>query len=186
MAHRSRAHLVLDSQKQELHKRKAKFDASVERSRALAADSISRAQAAVADDGGVPTDDLEAQIGRPLHSSQIQQRLEKLSPRLYFEVSKADPSKLGVYMRDSSALPIDPKYKGLRFLFGMERGISPEFSVRHQDSIGAFSRETRGWWTVIYRLAHMGVIDAAQAINAFGRPSQARQRWQETIGGFGC
>jgi hypothetical protein len=177
---------VMDSERQRVHRRADTMQRSIERTRAITKQAEERKRAAVAADGDIPTDSLEAQIGRPMAWPEIQKRLETLSPRLYFEVSKADDRYMGIYLKDPTFIPADPKYKGLRFLFGAERGISPEFSVRHSNDEGEFTGETRGWWTTIKRLCDMKVIDPARAIKAFGRPLQSRQNWQNAFGGFGC
>lgn len=166
--HRSRAHLVVDSEKQKLHRAHRDFERSVERSRALAKQAEDRAKAAVAPDGGIPTNSLEAQIGRPLDSAAIIKRLKTLNPNLRFEVSISAPDKMGIYLHK-------------QFLFGFERGISPEFSVRHTNELNQFVGETRGWRTVIARLIMTRHISEGAADKAFGLPSRSSKNWKQAV-----
>jgi hypothetical protein len=175
MAHRSRAHLVMDSAKQDVHRQRKQFERSVERSRALTALAEVRAQAAVAPDGDIPTNSIEAQIGKPFHAGDFIKRLKTLNSSLHFEVAKADSRYMGVYVIDRS------RPEGKRHLFGMESGFLPEFSVLHQDDEGHFSRETRGWRTVLARLIKSRLITEAAAIKTFGVPSRASLKWQQAV-----
>lgn len=168
MAHRSRAHIVIDSERQNLHRRQRDFERSVERSRALHGQAEERAMAAVSDDGDIPTSTLEAQIGKPLHSSEIIKRLRSLNANLTFEVALADSRFMGVY------------FKG-KHQFGMESGYSPEFSVLHRDDEGHFYKETRGWRTILARLIRTRLITEPQANKVFGAPSRSSQKWSQAV-----
>lgn len=143
-------------------------------------------EAAAADvlDGDTDTNLLAAQLGRPLTSQQLEQRLRKCNPDLMIERSIADATKSGVYcVRDGEK----------RFICGMEAGYMPEFSVRHvtteeipdPDIEGhwikrkKFTGETRGWRTVLARLLRAGHLQPGEIERWFeiskGRSSQ---RWQ--------
>ena len=116
-----------------------------------------------APDNGRSTTSLEQQLGRPLTSRQVIDRLKRMNPRLHFEPSLSDSTKMGIY------LPVEGSK---RFICGMERGYMPEFSVRHAEEVEIPSpdldgtkkkvnrivRETRGWRTVLARLIRAGLV----------------------------
>lgn len=123
-------------------------------------------------DNEMPTDTLEAQIGRPLYHDEICKRLRSLNPNFIFERSKSFPDIMGIYYPDSSA------ESGRKHIMGFEYGYSPEFTVRHPARNSA-KKITRGWREVIIRLAKKGFINFTVACKAFdvtaGRDSQ---NWQ--------
>jgi hypothetical protein len=135
-------------------------------------------------DGETDTSVLEAQIGRPLTSLQLEQRLKKCNSSLYFERAIADPTKTGIYqIREGQKF----------FLLGMEAGYMPEFSVRHVETEkvpdteidGAtverrkFVSETRGWRTVLARLLRNGLVTVGQIEQYFQVSSgRSSQTWQ--------
>jgi hypothetical protein len=154
-------------------------------------------QVTVAPDDGKDITDRQRQMGRMLTAKQVQDKLKLCNPRLYFEVSKSDSSKLGVYIEDPNGGYVT-LYGKVRFICGMESGISPEFTVIHtcktqvpdQDALGqAVGRElkwkwidtyldqTRGWWTVLGRLVAEGIIRMADVEKHFGFPSRDSARW---------
>lgn len=142
----------------------------------------------VADDGGIPTTSMETQLGHPLSSAQIKARLLVCNPNLLFQVSNGDPTKIGIYIPSQERDPATRGWQyGQHFLCGMERGYSPEFSVRHVErkripdpnnignwkEVETFKQETRGWRTVLARLIRARVISPTAAEKHFdlSRPS---------------
>ena len=135
----------------------------------LFADAEGRKQAAAAPDAGRPTHVKEAQRGIPLEGWLISSRLRKLNPNLHFEVSNADHTKLGVYIRQ----PMQDKV----FLVGMELETNPEFETRVVDDKGACVRTLRGWRTVLAKLIRAKVITEPGAFKLFGPPSRDSENW---------
>lgn len=174
--HRSRAHLVIDSAKAQKNLAQRNYLRTVEKTRALTQQGIDRAKAAVASDGGRPTDTLEAQLGKPLHSTDIIKRLKTIRQNFIFELSKANPRATGIYIYDSLANPGTPD-AGKRFVVGIETGYSPEWSVRHVDDKGFFKCETRGWRTALRRLIIEKLITPTQVYKAFGPASRDSEFW---------
>lgn len=123
-------------------------------------------------DGETDTTNLKAQLGRPLESKEVERRLGKCNSRLLFERSISDDSKVGVYVVEGDAK---------RFVCGMEFGYMPEFSVRHIEKqripdptieghwreVPKFTRETRGWRTVLARLLRERLITESQVESQF-------------------
>lgn len=128
-------------------------------------------------DGDTPTSLLEAQIGRPMHHSDIHKRLQRLNPDLYFEEARTG-KHFGVYL-------IAGKYSAQqqrRHLFGMEKGYSPEFSVRRTDEKGELIGETRGWRTILARLIRMRLIPVDATERAFAvHYGRSSKKWQEAV-----
>lgn len=148
----------------------------------------------VAPDGNFDTTDNESQLGRPMTSDDVKRRLGKLNKNLHYEVSSADTSKLGIYVIENRPDSLGVMQKGKRFVVGMQNGWMPEFSIRHYVNENVpnasgewevqkkFTKETRGWRTVLARLIKEKLItrakaDAYFAVNA-GRSSR---NWQAQI-----
>lgn len=143
---------------------------------------IERERITTAPDGGRPVTSIEAQLGRPMTSQQVSQKLSRLNSNLHFERSLSDPTKMGIYLLGETK----------RFICGMEFGFMPEFSVRHSEQIEVPSpsldgtkekvdrivRETRGWRTVLARLVRAGIIRLAEAEKAFAF-SRDSKNWKE-------
>ena len=181
--------LILDSTRIEAHEKAKVF----ERTKQLSDDAVrrdwERNAATFEEDAGRPTTDPIAQMGRPFTRIQIEQRLKQLNPNLFFEVSKSDPTKSGVYIVQSMPDELGVLRSQKKFLVGMESGISPEFSVRHvvpervpnPSCPGEFTErpkfigETRGWRTVVARLARSRHIDLERAKSVFGVNSSGMQ-----------
>jgi hypothetical protein len=156
----------------------------------------------VKEDADWDTTNLLAQMGRPLTSVDVQGRLKKICPALYFERSLRSPENTGIYIDKDVRTPAGAWEKQKTFLCGMESGIMPEFSVRHKTkkqvanpelfgkdtptreidwlNVDTFAAETRGWRTVLVRLLHLGVIVRADVEKYFGWvPSRDSQKWWE-------
>jgi hypothetical protein len=124
--------------------------------------------AAVAPDGKRDTTNWDAQVGIPLTSGQIIKRLRKLNSSLWYEVSTADATKMGIYhFRD-----------GVKsFIVGFEAQTSPEFSVRVVDEKGKFKKEIRGWRTMLQRLVRARFVTEAGVFTQFGPPTRESENW---------
>lgn len=136
-----------------------------------------RAEASVAKDGEIDTTDARAQIGHPLSCQQFIQRLSKINGNLIFERSKCNPEIMGIYVMVNKYDPLfmTNKYEK-QFICGFESGYSPEHSIRHYKekqipdpnnfgnwiTVREFTRETRGWRTVLMRLLRMRLITEPQ------------------------
>lgn len=144
-------------------------------------------------------------MGRPLTSAEVQRRLHLCNPRLIFERAIRHPELTGVYIDRDERNAAGGWTKRKVHLFGMESGIMPEFSVRHQTvkrvpnpdvvagggrelareavkwmEVPTFYAETRGWRTVLIRCLHLKLITRADVGKHFGwRPSQDSARWAE-------
>ena len=182
----------------------AKESATEKRQRQLA-EELHNHQVTVEPDAGYDISNLMAQIGTPLSSQQVMERLKKCNSRLYFELSPSDPTKIGVYLQDPSGVVyVNPRGEvlTLKHICGMESGIMPEFSVIHKTQakvanqelfglkeatrdvpwkvVDTFLSETRGWRTVLVRLLHGGFINRADVEKHFGwTPSRESQRWYD-------
>jgi hypothetical protein len=124
-------------------------------------------------DGKRTMADWAAQVGIPLQGERIIGRLRRLNPNLYFERSKSDPTKYGVYILN----PI--RDGGREHLVGMEADINPEFTVIVNDENGKFQKFIPGWRRVLMRLIRAKVISEAAANRVFGPPNRDSQRWAE-------
>ncbi len=180
----------------------AKESATDKRQRQLA-EELHNHQVTVEPDAGYDISNMLMQIGRPMGSQQVIEKLKKCNSSLYFEVSKSDPSKIGIYLLDPGGVVyVNPRGEvlTLKHICGMESGIMPEFSVIHKTQtkvanqelfgrteatrevawkkVDTFLSETRGWRTVLVRLLHAGLITRLNVEQHFGwTPSRESQRW---------
>lgn len=155
------------------------------------AQAIQAAERSVEDDGGLDVTSLEKQMGRHMHSRDVIRRLNVLNPNLIFEVSRANPSQMGIYIpfKDSATGHMTKK-----FICGMMAGQTPEFSVRHYEwkempdptvighnrRVKEFTHETRGWRTVVMRLVKDGYINFVAAEKAFNiKRGRDSRNWQQ-------
>lgn len=141
----------------------------------LQADRESRKQQAVKQDNGRDVTDKEQQQGIPLKGWLIAARLFKMNRNLYFELSKADPSILGIYHLDPSA------DEGRRHICGMAVEDNPEFEVAVTDATGECVRTIRGWRTVLSKLVRGRFITEAKTFSMFGPPSRDSENWARAI-----
>ena len=194
--------LVLDSEDRLRWQREDTKESRTERRQHLLAQELHNHAVTVAPDAGRDVSNLLAQIGKPLASQQVQEKLKKCNSRLYF-IRKGD--LVGVYLIDPGGrVWVSPEgvVMTLKHICGMEAGIMPEFSVIHktktevanQELFGAtvdkdavqwktvetFASETRGWRTVLIRLLHAGLITRGDVEKHFGwTPSRASRRWYD-------
>lgn len=199
------SHLVLDSDDQRRWQQEDARESAVERRQRLLAQELENHAVTVAPDDGHDVSNLMAQIGRPLSCHEVIDKLKKCNSRLYFERSKADPTKMGVYLHDPTGVVyVNPQGETvvIKHLFGMESGVMPEFSVRHttktrvanQELFGkkepvaeiewkvvdTFLSETRGWRSVLVRLLHAGLITRHDVETHFGwSPSRDSKNWHD-------
>lgn len=193
--------LVLDTSGQERWRGAEKQESRHESRRKALDQEIRSNTITVESDAGRDVTNLLAQMGRPMSCGQVMDRLRLANPNLVFELSKADATKMGVYvMRDVRQSTGSVERKKV-FLFGMESGFMPEFSVLHKAkahlpnpellgskektrevdwlSIDTFASETRGWRTVLVRLLHQKLITEHEVNKYFGwSPSVDSQKWQ--------
>ncbi len=120
-------------------------------------------------DGARPMTDRAAQAGIPLQAHQIERRLRKLNPNLWFERSKADPQKTGIYLRKPDG--------ELMFIVGMEAEMNPEFTITVNDEQGNFKKMIPGWRRILMRLIRGKFVSETKAYIAFGPPNRDSERW---------
>lgn len=180
----------------------AKESATEKRQRQLA-EELEKHQVTVEADAGYDISNMMAQIGTPMSAQIVMEKLKKCNPRLYFEVSPWDKSKIGVYLQDESGVVyVNPRGEvlNLKHICGMESGIMPEFTVIHKTktkvanaelfgkkeavseapwkTVETYLDQTRGWRTVLVRLLHGGFINRGDVEKHFGwTPSRESQRW---------
>jgi hypothetical protein len=172
-----------------------------ERNRSIAKANDAARDITTAPDAGRDTMNPEAQFGRKMHSSSIIRKLKKMNGSLMFEVSKSDPTRMGVYAFNgvSNMLDPNPKYRGYAMVCGMESGESPEFSIRKakkskqlitdadgnvtgSDYVYEFVGEVRGWRTVLARLIRFGIIDLSAAEKEFKiNQGPDSKNWKMTV-----
>jgi hypothetical protein len=141
--------------------------------RACQAEYFRNEQDALASDGGIEdVTDWEQVVGMPLSGPRIITRLRRLNPNLYFELSKADASKTGVYLLET-VMGVQER----RFLCGMETEINPEFSVRITDEKGLPKGIIAGWRRLLMRLIRGRIITESRANAIFGPPSRDSENW---------
>lgn len=192
--------LVLDTTAQEKWRDATKSESRHESRRKALESEIRSNTITVDSDAGRDVTNLLAQMGRPLSCQQVMDRLRLANPNLLFELSRADATKMGVYvMRDVRQSTGSIERKKV-FLFGMESGFMPEFSVLHKAkahlpnpellgskektrevdwlSVDTFASETRGWRTVLVRLLHQKLITEYEIERFFGwSPSIESKKW---------
>ncbi len=150
------------------------------------------------DAAGMDLTSSGARMGRPMAAWSFKEKLSKIG-HFYFEVSKADPTKIGIYVAIHGVN--DPKvyHRGnLMFCCGMESGVMPEFSIIEAEvsmvpdpeapggrrAQPTMAKEVRGWRTVLAMLLKKHIITAYHIEKHFqiamGRDSQ---RWQQLLAG---
>jgi hypothetical protein len=174
-----------------------RYEGTVEKTQALSSaaltEEIGNASATTAKDGEIDVTNTLAQLGRPLTTQQFIQRVRRLNGNLIFEKSKSDETKMGVYimapMRDNSTQSLR---RQKQFICGMENGYMPERSVRHWEPdkipdpdlrggwkiVKKFTRETRGWRTVLARLVRQRLVTKTQVDKHFP-PIGYSFNWQQ-------
>lgn len=160
---------------------------------------IREEKAARPKDGEVEMTNLAERMGRPIQVGTFISILKRLNPSLIFELSRADPSKYGVYRPIYGAAAISAGVDKV-FICGMESGINlggridegvmPEFSFMENYDVVVpdlnrpvrkkFLREIRGWRTVLASLYTEGLLTELQIEWTF-KVSEGRDsaNWQK-------
>src|SRR5580765_6624536 len=145
-----------DEKLQQRWRQESAKEAALERRQRMLADELRNHEVTVERDDGFDISNTTAQMGRPLRVEQVMARLLKCNQRLYFELAKADPSKIGVYLSfpmdsNDGVLYANPQGLLLRLkhLFGMESGLHtdglmPEFTVIHKTKAKVANQELFG------------------------------------------
>ena len=136
--------------------------------------SVEKKEACRRPDAGRDTTDKAQQRGIPLEGWRIASRLKRLNPSLYFELSLAMPSRMGIYYVDPLA--------GRRYIVGMEADSNPEFETKVLDETGECKTTLRGWRTVLAKLIRARFISEAGASRLFGPPSRDSENWANATG----
>lgn len=140
----------------------------------LLAEYRNNEESALAKDGSIAnTMDWEQVVGIPLTGARFITRLRKLNNSLWFEPSKADPTKTGVYVLKSDLKGGQEK----QYLAGFETEWNPEFSLRVTDKEGKAKGHVPGWRKTLMRLIRTGLISEPAAFKLFGPPSRESENW---------
>lgn len=195
--------LALDTQAQERWRRTEKRESFQERRQRDLVHNLKSNTITVEPDSGRDVSDLLAQMGKPMTSQQVIDKLKLCNPRLVFKRSISFPERyydirLSYKERNAAGTLVDKEKQ----ICGMEAGIMPEFSVLHKKKIqvpnpdfftnrtphreikwmeiDTFADETRGWRTVLVRLLHERLITEAQVARHFGwTPTRESRKWHE-------
>lgn len=186
--------LTLDSEQLARQKRITRFREQQHRNRETLLDQIERKTVTVARDGKLLTTDLQHQLGTPMSEPEFIRRLQAMNRNFIFEPALSDPEHLmGIYVVRNE-LQDDGSMKPMkRHICGMTRGFMPERTVRHakrervpdpdpQNKAGwievdVFTKETRGWRTVLMRLLRARLITQPQIDRNFPVNLDSRN-WQ--------
>lgn len=195
--------LTIDSSGQERWRQKDTQESIQERRLRDLAHDLESNSISVCDDDGRDTSSLLAQMGRPMTSAQIIDKLKLCNPRLQFVLAKAY-NLYGIYLL-KQGVAANTEWnldRDCTHICGMEAGISPEFTVLHKTKIKKPNKElfgnkpnkeatewvtvdtyvdqTRGWRTILVRLLHAGLITRHDVETHFGWiPSQNSRKWSE-------
>lgn len=175
------------------HAAKASKDAQREKHDTIAADIDAKRLQAIAPDDDRPTTDMQAQMGHIMRGDEVRKKLRRLNCNFHFEIAIADPTRMGIYLRDGVSNMDTPSHKGLMYLMGMEKDLCPEFSVRFtkeekfwdtekdcEATREIFAGEMRGWRTVISRLLRRGLFMHADMLREFPDTDRSRN-WRQLI-----
>lgn len=169
--------LTLDTQQIERQRRTTDALNKQERMRALLRSEIHNKEVTVAPDGEICTTSLEQQLGIPLSSAQVIERLQKMNANLVFEIAIASPDKMGVYVIENRPDPVTQIVgPQKRYVTGMMRAFMPERTVRHVKKtrvpdpdvplhwreVEEYTGETRGWRRVLKDLLRERLITTGQ------------------------
>lgn len=131
-------------------------------------------ESALAKDGSIAnTMDWEQVVGIPLTGARLVTRLKKLNNSLWFEPSKADSSKTGIYIMKND-------FKGgleKEYLVGIETEWNPEFTLRVTDKEGKAKGIVPGWRRALSRLIRAKLVNEPAAFKLFGPPSRESENW---------
>ena len=184
--------LTLDTEQIERQRRQARALQNEERMRLLLRSQIRDKEVTVAPDGDIVTTDLAQQLGTPLSSAQVIERLKKMNSNLTFEVALANEALMGVYIMENAPDPVTGLWgPRKRYVTGMMRAFMPERTVRHVKKtrvpdpdvplhwrdVEEYQTETRGWRRVLKDLLRERLITIAQ-IDQYFPPNLNSKAWQ--------
>ena len=112
-------HAVFDSQTIEKQKRKAAQEKHQADVRKWVLDQV--AHAVYLEDNNLSPANADRQIGQPMFANDLEVRLKKLNPNLYFESNPFNKSKKACYLLQPGA--------GKVFVCAYENGVMPEHSI---------------------------------------------------------
>lgn len=185
--------LTLGTDQIERQKRTNRLREQEHRSRETLMDQIEKKTFTVARDGDIVTTNLEQQIGQPLSSPEFIRRLQAMNQDFVVDPTLTDPTKMGIYVvrpqkQDDGSLRTEKV-----FICGLTRGFMPERSVRHMKrermpnpdphnkgtfiDVDVFTKETRGWRTVLAKLLRFRLITEAQIAKHFP-PNLNSRNWK--------
>lgn len=176
--HKSRAHLVLDSERMALHRFVGTIEQNNRRRELAYKEAVYKDELAKSGDGDKPMDCMDAALGRSLYHYEIIRRLNLLNKKLYFEVSPVT-GRIGLYIHDAEAKGT-PKAKNVRYLgTTIGQGLNPEFTPKLVDDKGNLLRIASGYRTVLMRLIKERLITEAGVMKHFGSVDSAN--WQRSL-----
>lgn len=147
-------------------------EAQQERQSEIIAGQKAKDAETIAPDAGFDTTSTEQQLGRWLHGKEVQKRLQALNSLLIFEKCIAFPDRDNVILWTP---------EGRQYLFSMENGINPEFSIRESNGTRMIA-QVKGWRTVLIQLIKGRYITVPAAEKAF-QINQGRQsaNWHKEL-----
>ena len=181
--------LTLDTQQISRQRRADNALIAQERMRSLLRSDIRNKEVTTANDGELCTTSLDQQLGTPLSSAQVIERLKKMNASLVFEVAIASPDKMGVYVIENAPDPVTNISPRKRYVTGMMRAFMPERTVRHVKqervlgddgqwkTVEVYKTETRGWRRVLSDLLRQRLITTGQ-IERYFPPNLDSQAWK--------
>ena len=186
--------LTLDGEQLSRQKRTTRFRENQHRNRETLLDAIERKTITVAKDGDIVTTNLDQQLGTPLSEEEFCRRLRLMNRNFLFEVAQSDPDHLmGIYVVRNERQSDGSNRTVKRYVCGMTRGFMPERTVRHAKrermpdpdprnkggwvEVDVFTKETRGWRTVLVRLLRERLITQPQ-IDRYFPPNLNSRHWQ--------
>lgn len=110
-----------------------------------------------------------ARIGRVMDAEEFLTKLQKFLPGLRWIPGKIE-GDISVYIMDNS-----PEFQplGYRYLWYIEKGYAPEFSLYEFDERDfPIKEKKRGWRTPLLRCILAGMVDETDANRVFGRPPE--------------
>lgn len=119
-------------------------------------------------------------IGRVMWANEFLDKLQRLIPGLRWIPGKIE-GDISVYILDNH-----PEFQplGYRYLWYIESGVLPEFSLFEFDERDfPIKEKKRGWRTPLLRCILAGLVNEQQASEVFGRPPEnlASEVWYRRL-----